>query len=102
MTCTAGGLLEDWDFANPSAVDPAMPESLRTRLFDALDAIELIDPHTHINAHSPASTTLADIMGYHYYTELAHSAGMPRAQVSKSRTWTRRKKSAAWSSIWGR
>ncbi len=56
-----------------------MSEQLRTRLFEALDAIELVDPHTHINAHAPASTTLADILGYHYYTELAHSAGMPRA-----------------------
>ena len=55
-----------------------MSADLRTRIFDALDAIVLVDPHTHINAHAPASTTLADILGYHYYTELAHSAGMPQ------------------------
>jgi glucuronate isomerase len=60
-----------------------MSASLRTRLFDALNAIPLIDPHTHINAHAPASTTLADLMGYHYYTELAHSAGMPRARIEE-------------------
>ncbi len=60
-----------------------MSEQLRLRLFEALDAIELVDPHTHINAHAPASTTLADILGYHYYTELAHSAGMPRARIEE-------------------
>ncbi len=58
-----------------------MTDSLQKRLFDELDALVLIDPHTHINPHSPASTTLADFLGYHYYTELAHSAGMPRAQI---------------------
>ncbi len=60
-----------------------MSQQLRTRIFDALDAITLIDPHTHIDPHAPASTTLADIMGYHYYTELAHSAGMPRERIEE-------------------
>jgi len=60
-----------------------MSQALRARLFEALDALVLIDPHTHINALSPASTTLADILGYHYYTELAHSAGMPKARIEE-------------------
>ncbi len=60
-----------------------MSFQLRTRIFDALDTIVLVDPHTHINPHSPASTSLADILGYHYYTELAHSAGMPRARIEQ-------------------
>jgi glucuronate isomerase len=60
-----------------------MSADLRTRIFTALDSIVLVDPHTHINAHAPASATLADIMGYHYYTELAHSAGMPRARIEQ-------------------
>jgi len=60
-----------------------MSQELRTRLYAALDAIELVDPHTHINALAPAATTLADIMGYHYYTELAHSAGMPRERIEE-------------------
>lgn len=58
-----------------------MSDSLKSRLFGELDSLVLIDPHTHINPHSPASTTLADILGYHYYTELAHSAGMPREAI---------------------
>src|ERR1044072_6115203 len=60
-----------------------MSESLRSRLFQELNQLVLIDPHTHINPHSPGSTTLADIMGYHYYTELAHSAGMPKARIEE-------------------
>jgi glucuronate isomerase len=60
-----------------------MSDTLRKRLFDALDALVVVDPHTHINPHAPASTTLADILGYHYYTELAHSAGMPKDRIEE-------------------
>jgi glucuronate isomerase len=60
-----------------------MSSSLRARIFAALDEIVLVDPHTHINPHAPAATTLADILGYHYYTELAHSAGMPKARIEE-------------------
>jgi glucuronate isomerase len=61
-----------------------MSQALRQRLFDELDSWVLIDPHTHINALQPASTSLADILGYHYYTELAHSAGLPREQIEET------------------
>ncbi len=60
-----------------------MSDQLRQRLFDQLDSLVLVDPHTHINPHRPASTTLADILGYHYYTELIHSAGMPRQRIEQ-------------------
>ena len=60
-----------------------MSQELVQRLLSELEALVLIDPHTHINPHSAASTTLADIMGYHYYTELAHSAGLPKSQIEQ-------------------
>lgn len=60
-----------------------MSESLRDRIYTQLSAIEFVDPHTHIYALQPASETLADILGYHYYTELAHSAGMSRAEIEE-------------------
>ncbi len=60
-----------------------MSQQLCNRIFTELDSLMLIDPHSHINALEPASTTLADIMGYHYYTELAHSAGMPKSQIEE-------------------
>jgi glucuronate isomerase len=58
-----------------------MSQELRRRLFDQLDALTLVDPHTHINPRQPASRTLADILGYHYYTELAHSAGLAKDEI---------------------
>jgi glucuronate isomerase len=60
-----------------------MSDALRHRLFNELDSIRLIDPHTHIDPRAAASTTLADILGYHYYTELIHSAGMRREQIEE-------------------
>ncbi|HEX3870682.1 MAG TPA: glucuronate isomerase [Pirellulales bacterium] len=62
-----------------------MSQALRQRLFDELDSLTIVDPHTHINPHAPASKTLADILGYHYYTELAHSAGMPKDRIEEPR-----------------
>ncbi|RMF45046.1 MAG: amidohydrolase [Planctomycetota bacterium] len=58
-----------------------MSDTLQQRILDELNSQVLIDPHTHINPHSPTSTSLADILGYHYYTELAHSSGMPREYI---------------------
>ena len=60
-----------------------MSIQLRQRIFAELDALTLIDPHTHINPLAPAATTLADILGYHYYTELAHSAGLAREAIEE-------------------
>ena len=58
-----------------------MSQSLIDRLYGELDTLSLIDPHSHINPHAAASTTLADVLGYHYYTELAHSAGLSREAI---------------------
>ena len=60
-----------------------MSEQLAKRLCEELTKLVLIDPHTHINPHSPASKTLADIMGYHYYTELAHSSGLAKSMIEE-------------------
>ncbi|MEX1097277.1 MAG: amidohydrolase [Planctomycetales bacterium] len=60
-----------------------MSDALRARILAELESLVLIDPHTHIDPHAPASTTLADIMGYHYYTELAHSAGLARERIEE-------------------
>lgn len=58
-----------------------MSLELRRRIFDQLDSLVIVDPHTHINPLDPASHTLADILGYHYYTELAHSAGLAQNTI---------------------
>jgi len=61
-----------------------MTKSLCERLFTQLDSFPLIDPHTHIDPLKPAASSLADLLGYHYYTELAHSAGMPRERIEEA------------------
>jgi len=58
-----------------------MTDTLFATLFQELENFVLIDPHSHINPHSAASKNLADLLGYHYYTELAHSAGLPKDQI---------------------
>src|SRR5579859_6565107 len=59
-------------------------DNLVQELYAQIVQIPLIDPHTHIDPHRPASRSLDDILGYHYYTELAHSAGMDKAPLDAS------------------
>ena len=56
-------------------------DQLTRDLFKTLCEIPLIDPHSHIVPHSAASKSIDDILGYHYYTELAHSAGMSQESL---------------------
>jgi glucuronate isomerase len=60
-----------------------MSASLIQEILEPLESLRLIDPHTHINPHQAASKTLADILGYHYYTELTHSAGLPKTRIEE-------------------
>jgi glucuronate isomerase len=59
-----------------------MQDTLTRDLYDEIVRIPLIDPHSHIDPHRPAARGLDDVLGYHYYTELAHSAGMDRGPLS--------------------
>lgn len=45
----------------------------------------ILDVHSHIDPRRPAARDFGEILGYHYYTELCHSAGMPAAMVDPSR-----------------
>jgi glucuronate isomerase len=51
-------------------------------LYGEIVQIPLIDPHSHIDPHRPAARGLEEILGYHYYTELAHSAGMDQGPLA--------------------
>ncbi len=57
--------------------DPAARE-----LFDEMCRWPIYDPHSHIDPHRPAARNFDEVLGYHYYTELAHSSGMPADQVA--------------------
>ena len=58
-----------------------MNDNLTDDLFNGLMQIPLIDPHSHIDPRAAASKSLDDILGYHYYTELAHSAGLSKSSL---------------------
>jgi glucuronate isomerase len=59
----------------------AMADRLTRDLYTEICRIPLIDPHSHINPHAAAAKSLDDILGYHYYTELAHSEGMDQSPL---------------------
>jgi glucuronate isomerase len=56
-------------------------DRLAQDLYTEISRIPLIDCHSHINALAPAARSLDDLLGYHYYTELAHSVGMDRGPL---------------------
>lgn len=60
-----------------------LTDRLTRDLYAEICRIPLIDPHSHINPHAAAAKSLDDILGYHYYTELAHSAGMDQSPLGK-------------------
>jgi glucuronate isomerase len=57
-------------------------DALAWNLYVDICGIAVIDPHSHIDSHRPAARSLDDILGYHYYTELAHSTGMSKALLA--------------------
>jgi glucuronate isomerase len=57
-------------------------DRLESDLYEQIRRIPVIDAHTHIDPHRPAAHNLDEILGYHYYTELAHSAGMATAPLA--------------------
>src|SRR5580765_6330854 len=57
-------------------------DRLTRDLYTEICQIPLIDPHSHINPHAAPAKSLDDILGYHYYTELAHSAGMNQTPLA--------------------
>jgi glucuronate isomerase len=57
-------------------------DPIARELFEEMAEWPIFDPHSHIDPHRPAARNLDEVLGYHYYTELAHSAGMPAASVA--------------------
>src|SRR4051812_22482798 len=67
----------------PRRTPPMTGDTLTADLDAELSTVPLIDPHSHIDPLNPVSKSLDDILGYHYYTELAHSAGMSQTPLGK-------------------
>lgn len=62
------------------------PQSLRNRLRAAIDALRVIDVHTHLRWQQPSAQNLADILGYHYITTELESAGWSYAKFRAAKT----------------
>lgn len=58
-----------------------MTDALEPRLFNEIAKIPILDSHSHIEPLHATARSLDDLLGYHYYTELAHSAGMKRKHL---------------------
>jgi glucuronate isomerase len=56
-------------------------DPLAQELYTQICHIPLIDVHSHIDPRRPTARNLDEILGYHYYTELAHSAGMDKSPL---------------------
>ncbi|MFO8006751.1 MAG: glucuronate isomerase [Candidatus Brocadiia bacterium] len=63
----------------------AQSEQLEQRLLEQIERIRIIDVHSHVPAAEPFARSLRDLLGYHYYTELAHSAGMSKEVIAPDR-----------------
>lgn len=59
-------------------------DGLVQSLFAGIADIPIVDVHSHIDPACPAAQSFDDLLGYHYYTELAHSAGMPHGPLNPS------------------
>jgi glucuronate isomerase len=67
-------------------------DRLAEDLYTDICHIPLVDCHSHIDPLQPTAQDLADILGYHYLTELAHSTGMEKAALAadlppRDRAW---------------
>ena len=56
-------------------------ESAARELMEEMSRWPIFDPHSHIDPRRPAARNFDEVLGYHYYTELAHAAGMPTDRV---------------------
>jgi glucuronate isomerase len=54
---------------------------LEQRLLEQVMRIPAVDVHSHVPAEAPFARSLRDLLGYHYFTELAHSAGMDKSVI---------------------
>ena len=58
-------------------------DELQQRLLEQIMSIPVVDVHSHVPHTSPYARSLRDLLGYHYFTELAHSAGMSREVIAE-------------------
>lgn len=53
-------------------------------LYNEIAKIPAIDIHSHVRQLEPGAKSLRQLLGYHYYTELAYSCGLPKEKMAES------------------
>ena len=51
-----------------------MNSELVRKLYERIDALPIVDVHTHVDWKTGTAANIGDILSYHYYTELTNSA----------------------------
>ena len=51
-----------------------MNSALVRELYEQIDALPIVDVHTHVAWKAPTASNIGEILSYHYYTELTNSA----------------------------
>jgi len=69
-----------------------MNTTLVRELYEGIDALPIVDIHTHVDWRTGTATNIGDILSYHYYTELTNSADFQQGKFPfddpKELTWT--------------
>jgi glucuronate isomerase len=66
------------------AIHDMLYDRLAQDLYTEICRIPLVDSHTHLDPFQPAAKNLDQLLGHHYYAELAHSSGMERDALAGS------------------
>jgi len=53
-----------------------MNTTIVRELYEQIDALPIIDVHTHVDWQKGSAKNIGQILSYHYYTELVNSAGL--------------------------
>jgi glucuronate isomerase len=71
--------------------DGSMNNALVRELYEEIDALPIVDVHTHVNWKAPTAGNIGEVLSYHYYTELVNSADFQGGKfpVSDARELTR-------------
>lgn len=57
-------------------------QTLIERLYQEIHSIPAIDIHSHVRQMEPGAASLRELLSYHYYTELAFSAGLAKDRMA--------------------
>ena len=58
-----------------------MNSTLVRELFSLIDALPIVDIHTHVDWRTGTAKNIGEVLSYHYYTELTNSADFQEVKL---------------------